>query len=100
MIRQFGPRKYPPRTKHFRVEDSPPLDNHDVQPKIEELYQPTHEELRLASSDLEDCEEVWIGELSEYIMETHKRQKQVEIWFEASVLVSLGFNCHFNSCMK
>jgi DNA helicase INO80 len=63
-----------------------------VQPKIEELYQPTQEELRLASSDLEDCEEVWIGELSEYIMETHKRQKQVEIWFEASVLVSFWFH--------
>jgi chromatin-remodeling ATPase INO80 len=49
---------------------------------------PTVEELRLASSDLEDCEEVWIGELGEYMLETQKRQKQVEVWFEASVLVS------------
>lgn len=60
-----------------------------MQPKLEELpLQPSEEELRLTSSDLEDCEEVWIGELSEYIMETHKRRKQVELWFEASVLVS------------
>lgn len=88
MTWQLGPRKYPPRNKQFSIEGSPSLDSHDVQPKIEEHHQPTQEELRLTSSDLEDCEEVWIGELSEYIMETHKRQKQVEIWFEASVLVS------------
>jgi DNA helicase INO80 len=59
-----------------------------VVPKIEELHQLSEEELRLASSDLEDCEEVWIGELSEYMLETHKRQKQVQVWFDASVLVS------------
>ena len=46
------------------------------------------EERRLVSSDLSDCEEVWIGDLSDYIMETHKRQRQVESWFEASILVS------------
>jgi hypothetical protein len=49
----------------------------------------SREERRLASSDLEDCEEVWIGEVSEYILDTQKRQKQVEAWFEASVLVSV-----------
>ncbi|KAH7931126.1 hypothetical protein BV22DRAFT_1137807 [Leucogyrophana mollusca] len=49
-------------------------------------YHPTEEERRLASSDLSDCEDVWIGELSDYIIETHKRQRQVESWFEASVL--------------
>ena len=59
-----------------------------MKPKLEEPHQPSEEELRLASSDLEDCEEVWIGELSEYILETHKRQKQVQLWFDASVLVS------------
>ncbi|KAJ7103398.1 SNF2 family N-terminal domain-containing protein [Mycena belliarum] len=41
-----------------------------------------------ASSDLEDCEDVWIEELSDYILETQKRQNEVEKWFEASVLVS------------
>jgi DNA helicase INO80 len=48
----------------------------------------TDEELRLASSDLEDCEEVWIGELSDYMLETQKRQNQVADWFEASIVVS------------
>lgn len=63
---------------------SPQVDNSDAfqEPR------PTEEERRLASSDLSDCEEVWIGELSDYIMETHKRQRQVESWFDASVLVS------------
>jgi DNA helicase INO80 len=62
-----------------------------MDPKLEheEPHQPSEEELRLASSDLDDCEEVWIGELSDYILETHKRQKQVGLWFEASVLVSV-----------
>ncbi|KAF7978857.1 hypothetical protein HWV62_44327 [Athelia sp. TMB] len=59
---------------------------YELQPKLEETYLPTEEERRLASSDLEDCEEVWIGELSDYVLETHKRRKQVELWFEASVL--------------
>lgn len=46
----------------------------------------TDEELRLASSDLEDCEEVWIGELGDYMLETQKRQNQVADWFEASIV--------------
>lgn len=48
----------------------------------------TDEELRLTSSDLEDCEEVWIGELSDYMLETQKRQNQVADWFESSIVVS------------
>lgn len=88
MILQNGPRKYAPHNKQFHPEDTPSVDGHDVEPKVEDLPQPSEEELRLASSDLDDCEEVWIGELSEYILETHKRQKQVELWFDASVLVS------------
>ncbi|KAK7058854.1 putative DNA helicase ino80 [Paramarasmius palmivorus] len=39
---------------------------------------------RLVSSDLDDCEEIWLGELSEYILETQKRYTQVEQWFYAS----------------
>ncbi|KAH8120417.1 SNF2 family N-terminal domain-containing protein [Phellopilus nigrolimitatus] len=42
------------------------------------------EELRLASSDLDDCEEIWIQEMSYYCLETQKRQRQVELWFEDS----------------
>ncbi|KAI5124611.1 hypothetical protein M0805_004221 [Coniferiporia weirii] len=46
--------------------------------------EPTEEELRLAMSDLSDCEEVWIQEMSHYYLETQKRQRQVEMWFEDS----------------
>lgn len=76
-----GLRRNPPRSKAIRPV-SPQVDNSDAfqEPR------PTEEERRLASSDLSDCEEVWIGELSDYIMETHKRQRQVESWFDASVL--------------
>lgn len=58
-------------------------------PDGELVRQPDEEERRLASSDLDDCEEVWIGELSDYILETKKRQNQVAQYFWASVLVSI-----------
>ncbi|EJD03854.1 uncharacterized protein FOMMEDRAFT_82627 [Fomitiporia mediterranea MF3/22] len=48
------------------------------------LPEPTEEDYRLASSDLSDCEEVWIQEMSHYYLETQKRQRQVELWFEDS----------------
>ena len=48
---------------------------------------PTEEELRLASSDLSDCEDIWLQELSCYLLETQKRQHQVEMWFEDSCVV-------------
>ncbi|KIK96361.1 hypothetical protein PAXRUDRAFT_312720 [Paxillus rubicundulus Ve08.2h10] len=78
-----GLRRNPPRTKALRQETS--ADGPDVSPAVAEYHQ-TEEERRLVSSDLSDCEDVWIGELSDYIIETHKRQRQVESWFEASVL--------------
>lgn len=73
-----GLRRNPPRSRVVRSRS----------PKVEngESLHPTGEDGRLVSSDLSDCEEVWIAELSDYIMETHKRQLQVESWFEASVL--------------
>lgn len=83
---QPGLRRNPPRSKAARQENSP-SDNPDAFPSVAEQHQ-TDEDRRLVSSDLSDCEEVWIGELSDYILETHKRQRQVESWFEASVLVS------------
>ncbi|EPQ60689.1 hypothetical protein GLOTRDRAFT_68543 [Gloeophyllum trabeum ATCC 11539] len=57
-----------------------------MEPTVVEFHQPTEDELRLASSDLEDCEEVWIAEYSDYILETQKRQRQVEVFFDASCL--------------
>ncbi|KAF9044838.1 hypothetical protein BDZ89DRAFT_1058935 [Hymenopellis radicata] len=53
---------------------------------FQEQYPPpprlsAEEEARLASSDLEDCEEIWKVELIEYAQETQRRFKQVENWF-------------------
>lgn len=59
--------------------------NEDVKPRPSKHM---NEEDRLASSDLSDCEEVWIAELSDYILETQKRCKQVEQWFNESTRVS------------
>ncbi|KAG8219916.1 SNF2 family DNA-dependent ATPase [Butyriboletus roseoflavus] len=82
--RRPGLRRNPPRSKAARQENSP-SDSLDVFLATTEHHQ-TDDDRRLVSSDLSDSEEVWIGELSDYIMETHKRQRQVESWFEASVL--------------
>lgn len=40
---------------------------------------------RLASSDLEDCEEIWVPGLNEYITDSQRRLRQVEQWFNASM---------------
>ncbi|KAG1755152.1 SNF2 family N-terminal domain-containing protein, partial [Suillus paluster] len=65
--------------------ESPLMEGTDSAPAAREYHQ-TEEERRLVSSDLSDCEEVWIGDLSDYIIETHLRQRKVESWFDASVL--------------
>ena len=41
------------------------------------------------SSDLEDCQELWVAELGNYVIETHKRQKQVDAWFSRWIIVRL-----------
>ncbi|KZT30521.1 hypothetical protein NEOLEDRAFT_1082564 [Neolentinus lepideus HHB14362 ss-1] len=78
-----GTRRYPSRSKQART-SSPSV--HMMESVVVEFHQPTEEELRLASSDLSDSEEVWIAEYSDYILETQKRQRQVEAWFDASCL--------------
>ena len=83
---QPGLRRNPPRSKAARPENSP-SDSLDVFPPGADPHH-SDQDRRLVSSDLSDCEEVWIGDLSDYILETHKRQRQVESWFDASVLVS------------
>ena len=83
---QPGLRRNPPRSKAVRQET--PSDSLDAFSAVAE-HHPMDDDRRLVSSDLSDCEEVWIGELSDYIIQTHKRQRQVESWFEASVLVSV-----------
>ncbi|PCH33516.1 hypothetical protein WOLCODRAFT_135169 [Wolfiporia cocos MD-104 SS10] len=46
----------------------------------------TEEEARLTSTDLEDCEEVWLPEIGHYALETHKRFKQVDAWFSRWII--------------
>ena len=57
-------------------------------PPAEPMHEPTEEELRLMSSDLSDCEDLWIQELSNYVLDTQKRQKEVERWFTDSCIAS------------
>ena len=56
------------------------------------VQEPSGEDSRLESSDLEDCQEVWIDELDDYILETKKRQQEVAQYFWANILVSLLFS--------
>ncbi|KAF8330420.1 P-loop containing nucleoside triphosphate hydrolase protein [Cantharellus anzutake] len=42
--------------------------------------------LRLASSDLEDCEELWTDELGRYFLEQRVRTREIEAWFESKSL--------------
>ncbi|KAI0361785.1 hypothetical protein OH77DRAFT_461899 [Trametes cingulata] len=57
------------------VEDTP----------VEEPPESAEEDPR-PSSDLEDCQDLWWDELGNYIMETHKRQKQVDLWFSQWII--------------
>lgn len=59
-----------------------------IPPTEQIIAEPTPEERRLASSDLEDCQEIWFQELGEYVLETQKRNRQVEGWHFDSCVVS------------
>ena len=59
-----------------------------------QIQMPSQAEMRLASSDLEDCREIWEAELQDYILETQKRQRQVEMWFEDSCVVRSTFHIY------
>ena len=58
------------------------------------VQDPSGQDSRLDSSDLEDCKEVWIEELDGYLLETKKRQTQVAQYFVANILVSLYHPTH------
>ena len=47
------------------------------------------EETKL-SSDLDECPELWVAELGNYVIETHKRQKQVDAWFSRWIIVRIN----------
>ncbi|KAI0961394.1 hypothetical protein AcV7_000503 [Taiwanofungus camphoratus] len=77
-------RRYPPRTRQQHRNQTPAAEV--AEPLGEDYSEQNEEELRLASSDLEDCEELWLGELGNYIIETHRRQKQVDAWFSRWII--------------
>ncbi|KAI0082175.1 hypothetical protein K474DRAFT_1655508 [Panus rudis PR-1116 ss-1] len=74
--RQAAARKVGGRSASVHTDSAEPT------PSVDDQHETTEEELRLASSDLEDCPEIWKGELGNYILETHKRQRQVEEFFQ------------------
>src|SRR6266550_9101975 len=80
LIPRQASRKVSQRTKPLPIHS---LNNStDCPPKIED-------EPRLISSDLDESEDVWTAELRDYMLETQRRKKQVEKWFETNFLVSL-----------
>ncbi|KAI8995491.1 SNF2 family N-terminal domain-containing protein [Trametes punicea] len=72
-------RRLGPRTRQQHRNQTPASEAVEDTP-VEEPPESAEEDPK-PSSDLEDCQELWWDELGNYIMETHKRQKQVEIWF-------------------
>ncbi|GBE77918.1 Putative DNA helicase [Sparassis crispa] len=80
-------RRHPPRTRQqHRAQTPASSDTHEDAPVAEELSEHIEEDMKLSSSDLEDCEELWTGELGNYIVETHKRQKQVDAFFSRWII--------------
>ena len=69
----------------------------EIEQPPEEHHEITEEDRRLVSSDLEDCPELWQGELGNYIMETHKRQRQIDNWFGHWVIVRFSLSLSFLS---
>ncbi|KAF8973906.1 SNF2 family DNA-dependent ATPase [Flammula alnicola] len=53
---------------------------------------PASDEIALDSSDLEDCREVWMAELDDYILETKKRQNQ-----ERNSVTALDLSRHYSA---
>jgi hypothetical protein len=85
---QYALRRRPPKNKQYQP-DSPTPTGTPEPPHHAEL-QPTEDELRFTSSDLEDTEEIWKPELEAYILDSHRRQKYVGNWFAANYHVSVS----------
>ncbi|KAH0590582.1 hypothetical protein H2248_000718 [Termitomyces sp. 'cryptogamus'] len=73
-------RKPPSRTKHLRP-SSPRVSSSEPGSNQRQHYA-TEEERCLASSDLEDCSDLWREELRTYIVKTQHRQNQIADWFQ------------------
>lgn len=80
-------RRQPPRGRHVRAQ-SPPLDSPEPETTAPVSREPTEAELRLASSDLSDCEDIWYTEIGYYMLETRRRRRMIEDFFESNLAVS------------
>ncbi|KAI0051741.1 hypothetical protein FA95DRAFT_1511796 [Auriscalpium vulgare] len=80
--RRHGPRRHPPRTRQIRTESPGGADSEPAA----DAYEPTEDDRRLVSSDLSDCEEIWLGELGDYMLETQKRRRLVVEYFEHTLM--------------
>jgi chromatin-remodeling ATPase INO80 len=92
---QRTPRRNPPRGKQPDARTQASLEPPEAEPIPEEYHhEPTEDERRLVSSDLEDCPEIWQGELGSYILEIRKRQKQIDAHFNRWIIVWPLFLTH------
>jgi chromatin-remodeling ATPase INO80 len=41
----------------------------------------------MVSSDLEDCPEIWQTELGSYVLDTHKRMRHIDAYFNRWIIV-------------
>jgi DNA helicase INO80 len=85
--RRNGLRRNPPRGSRTQHRSASVIDD-DSLPDDNPL---TEEDLRMQSSDLEDCKEIWMAELGDYILETRKRHREVEAFYKLTVIVGLSF---------
>lgn len=91
-----GTRRNPPRGKNDArlqpaSQDVSSTESRHEPPLVDEfqLQEPTEDERRTTSSDLEDCPEIWQGELGNYSLETHKRMRQIDAYFNRWIIVRL-----------
>ena len=92
-----------PRTRQQHRNATPASEVVEDTP-TEEPPESADEETR-PSSDLEDCPDLWWSELGNYIIETHKRQKQVDAWFSRWIIVSFqhcvdGLHAHYMTTQR
>ena len=79
------PTRRTPRTRQQHRNQTPASETVEDTPP-EEPVESAEEDTKI-SSDLDDCPELWKSELGYYIIETHKRQKQVDAWFSRWIIV-------------
>ena len=91
-ILQNGLQRDPPRGSCTQHRSASVIDN-DSLPDDNPL---TEEDLHLQPSGLENCKEIWMAGLGDYILETWKRYREVEAFYKLIVIVGLSSACPHN----